>query len=106
MGGQEIPIALVRLLNVRMVDYLHLWLVGEHEGRKLLLMSSYGAKPGLNLQNINDLLVPHPPLAEQSRIVARVEQLRRLCADLRQRLTASRTTQGHLAEALVENLVA
>jgi type I restriction enzyme S subunit len=94
-------VALVRLLNVRMVDYLHLWLVSEHGGRKLLLMSSYGAKPGLNLQNISDLLVPLPPLAEQSRIVARVEQLRQLCSDLRQRLTASRTTQGHLADALV-----
>jgi type I restriction enzyme S subunit len=45
-------------------------------------------------------------LAEQSRIVARVEQLRRLCVDLRQRLAASRTTQGHLADALVENLAA
>jgi type I restriction enzyme, S subunit len=45
--------------------------------------------------------VPLPPLAEQSRIVARVESLRRLCADLRQRLTASQTTQARLADALV-----
>lgn len=95
-------VALVRLLNVHFVDYIHLWLVSEHEGRRLLLMSSYGAKPGLNLQNINDLLMPFPPLAEQSRIVARVEELRRLCADLRARLAASRTAQGHLAQALVE----
>ena len=43
-----------------------------------------------------------PPLAEQSRIVARVEELRQLCAELRQRLTASRATQGQLAQALVE----
>ena len=49
---------------------------------------------------------PFPPLAEQSRIVARIEELRQLCNDLRQRLTASRTTQGHLAEALVEDLTA
>ena len=43
---------------------------------------------------------PLPPLAEQSRIVARVEELRQLCNDLRQRLTDSRTSQGHLADAL------
>jgi type I restriction enzyme S subunit len=43
-----------------------------------------------------------PPLAEQSRIVTRVAQLRRLCADLRQRLSASQSTQAHLAEALVQ----
>jgi len=48
--------------------------------------------------------VPLPPAAEQSRIVARVEELRRLCAELRQRLSASQTTQAHLAEALVESV--
>ena len=66
-------------------------------------MSSYGAKPGLNLQNINDLLVPLPPLAEQSRIVTRVTALRRLCADLRQRLAERQSVQARLAEALVAN---
>lgn len=44
------------------------------------------------------------PLAEQSRIVTRVAQLRHLCADLRQRLTASRSTQAQLAEALVQEV--
>jgi type I restriction enzyme, S subunit len=44
------------------------------------------------------------PLAEQARIVTRVAQLRRLCADLRQRLAASQSTQAHLAEALVQEV--
>ena len=45
--------------------------------------------------------IPLPPLPEQARIVARVEALRGLCADLRQRLAASQRTQAQLAEALV-----
>jgi hypothetical protein len=94
-------VALVRLYDNRLVDHLHLWLVSEHEGRKRLLMSSYGAKPGLNLQNINELLVPLPSLAEQSRIVTRVNELHALCAELRVRLTASQLTQSHLADAMV-----
>ena len=69
----------------------------------MLLASSYGAKPGLNLQNINDLPVPLPPLPEQSRIVTRVAALRRLCADLRQRLAERQSVQARLAEALVAN---
>jgi type I site-specific restriction endonuclease len=44
-----------------------------------------------------------PPLGEQSRIVARVTELRRLCDDLRQRVAASQATQSRLAEALVES---
>lgn len=43
---------------------------------------------------------PLPPLAEQSRIVTRVNELRSLCTDLRQRLTAGQAVQAHLADAL------
>ena len=52
------------------------------------------------------LLLPVPPLAEQSRIVNRVESLLRLCFELRQRMTASQSTQARLAEALVTDLPA
>lgn len=97
-------VALIRLLDPRTVEFLHLWLINELGGRRLLLSSSYGAKPGLNLQNIKDLQVPVPPLDQQTRIVAIVESLRRLCADLRQRLTARQTTQAHLAEALIDEV--
>jgi type I restriction enzyme M protein len=40
--------------------------------------------------------------ADAEGIVTRVAQLRRLCTDLRQRLSASQSTQAHLAEALVQ----
>ncbi len=51
---------------------------------------------------IMNLPVPVPPLAEQSRIVARVEALRALCAQLRERLVSSQKSLTHLAETLVE----
>ena len=60
----------------------------------------------LESPKIFGLPIPLPPLPEQARIVARVTELRRLCADLRQRLTASQTTQSHLAEALVDSAIA
>lgn len=47
---------------------------------------------------------PFPPLAEQSRIVTRVTALRRLCADLRQRLAEREAVQARLAEALVQEV--
>jgi type I restriction enzyme, S subunit len=45
--------------------------------------------------------VPLPPAAEQSRIVFRVEHLRRLCSDLRHRIAAARERQFQLTQALV-----
>lgn len=60
------------------------------------------AQPKMNQAKLNSIVVALPPLAEQTRIVARVTQLRDLCTTLRQRLAAAQTTQRHLAEALVE----
>jgi type I restriction enzyme S subunit len=94
-------VALVRLCDARLVDFLHLWLVSGDEGRKRLLMSSYGAKPGLNLQNISDLLVPLPPLAEQIRIVTLVNEKRALCDHLRRCLNMIRFVQAKVGENLI-----
>ena len=68
------------------------------------LNSPFGTAKSVEKTLGRGVSIPLPPLAEQSRIVARVEELRRLCAELRQRLSASQTTQAHLAEALVESV--
>ena len=52
------------------------------------------------------LIVPVPPAAEQSRIVARVSELRALCAQLRDRIATTAQIQSRLAETLIEKAVA
>ncbi|WP_312259925.1 restriction endonuclease subunit S [Limnohabitans sp.] len=66
------------------------------------------AKSGMAASQVNisqaDLRgfwVPVCSKAEQSRIVTRVNEIRVLCADLRQRLSAGQAVQSHLANALV-----
>lgn len=59
--------------------------------------------PHISTKQVAELAFPLPPLIEQSRIVTRVTALRRLCADLRQRLVDAQTTQSNLAQALVES---
>ena len=61
--------------------------------------------PALSQGTLGQILVGLPPLAEQSRIVTRVTALRRLCADLRQRLADRQSVQARLAEALVGRAV-
>ncbi|MFM9917559.1 MAG: restriction endonuclease subunit S [Rhizobacter sp.] len=53
---------------------------------------------GTKLRNIR---VPLPPLGEQRRIVARVQELRDLCNGLRQRLTQAKEAQSRLADVVV-----
>ena len=69
----------------------------------LELHKGIGAKH-VNVGDMRRAAIPVPPLAEQHRIVTRVEELRRLCTDLRQRLTRARETQARLGAALVAEI--
>ena len=75
---------------------------GAEEMKRLAITTS--GLYNLSVGKIRNYAVPVPPLAEQSRIVTRVTQLRRLCADLRQRLAEREAVQARLAEALVQQV--
>ena len=81
-------------------------LVFEKSYDEIRELSAGGAQPNLNVGKVKSTLIPLPPLAEQSRIVTRITALRRLCADLRQRLAERQSVQARLAEALVASVAA
>ena len=69
---------------------------------QLIAFAPATAQKNINLEILESVLIPIPPLAEMTRIVTRIAALRRLCADLRQRLAERQAVQGRLAEALVQ----
>jgi type I restriction enzyme S subunit len=96
-------VALIKMIDEHDLfdrNYLHL-LLSSSVGQSWFKGISRSAQDGFNKNDLSPQLVPLPPLAEQHRIVARVEQLRRLCAELRERLQQARATQSRLADALV-----
>lgn len=60
------------------------------------------AQPTIPLRPLRNFLVMLPPLAEQHRIVAKVDQLMALCNQLRTRLTQARQLNEQFACTLVE----
>lgn len=60
----------------------------------------------LRVGDVELLNIPLPPLAEQHRIVAKVDQLMALCDQLKARLNQARQVHEQLASALVEQAVA
>lgn len=103
-AGANIARAICRIVPVGLVDYGFVLLLLQSQ----FMRDSFAgdtrtlAQPTLNVGLIRSSATPLPPIAEQARIVARVTEIRRSCADLRQRLERSRTTQASLADALIE----
>jgi type I restriction enzyme, S subunit len=60
----------------------------------------------LDSKDYASLPIPIPPLAEQHRIVARVDELMALCDALKARISDAAETQKHLADAIVERAAA
>ena len=85
-------------------EYLELWLNSPDFIKSIDPGRSNGV-PHISTRQLQALSLSLPPLAEQHRIVARVEELRGLCAQLRERLTDARRTQSQLADALVAEIV-
>lgn len=88
----------------QMQGYLKLLLEKQYDEMRLL--AAGGAQPNLNVRKIKEVIVPLPPLAEQRRIVAKVEQLMALVNHLETLLAESRTAAANLLEAVVSELTA
>ena len=59
----------------------------------------------LRVGDVENLSIPIPPLAEQHRIVAKVDELFAICDALKERINESQVTQLNLADALVDGAV-
>jgi len=64
------------------------------------------AQPTLNVGLIRNASTPLPPLTEQHRIVAKVDQLMALCDQFKTLLTQAHQINDQLVTALVEQAVA
>jgi type I restriction enzyme S subunit len=74
-------------------DFLALWMQSDRFMDAIDPGRSNGV-PHISTKQVGELPIDLPPLAEQARIVARVTELRRLCATLRERLQAQQATLG------------
>ncbi len=106
--GANIARAVCRILPTEKVDKSFvLWLLqSKFMQDRFVGDTRILAQPTLNVGLIRSALTPLPPLAEQHRIVAKVDELMALCDTLKARLAEARTTQIHLADAIVERAVA
>jgi type I restriction enzyme S subunit len=59
------------------------------------------ARPNLSMGNIAKFLIPIPPIVEQHRIVAKVDELMAICDQLKTRITEANELQRKIADVVV-----
>jgi type I restriction enzyme S subunit len=72
----------------------------------LLEFAPATAQKNINLEILMQVLIPLPPLAEQNRIVAKVDDLMALCDQLEASLTSAGETRKKLLDALLAEALA
>ena len=85
-------------------DYLLLFLRGQFF-RKQMEIQLVGMQPNFGSTHLGRLYIPLPPLAEQRRIVGKVDQLLGLCDELAARQAARREARSALVGATLDRLV-
>lgn len=102
-------VALVRLVDPSLgpdIEFLLMFLNSERGINQMLGSRVFTAQPNISLANVTDFLIPVPPLEEQRRIVAKVDELMVLCNALKIQIADAANTQRQLADAIVEKAAA
>lgn len=95
-------VALCRPVLLATSGLLHLWLVSEANGRGQLLKAAYGGgKPGLGLENIRDVMVALPPLAEQTALESKVQRIIKVADEQSMAVTTRRDLLATLTQSIL-----
>lgn len=105
-AGANIARAVARILAVPEIDrdYLLIVLQSQQVQTYFTAATRTLAQPTLNVGLIEQTLIPLPPLAEQCRIVAKVDQLMALCDELEAKLRRAQSHSAKLMTATVQHL--
>jgi type I restriction enzyme S subunit len=87
-------------------SFLKIVLMSDQVQKQLINSATGMTAAGIKASKLKEIPVPLPPLAEQHRIVAKVDELMALCDRLKSRITDARQLQQTLADVLVEQAVA
>lgn len=92
--------AITPLANVHS-QFLHYWVQSEYFQKAIWAEASGGTTPIVNRSKWESISIPLPPLSEQHRIVAKLEQLMRHCDELEQSIKQSQEQNEQLLQQVL-----
>ena len=97
-------IAFFRLIEPALNSYIHLFLKSGTFLSNIELVGTAG-QDNISVTKSRNIVIPLPPLAEQHRIIATVDEMIKLCDQLKAKLSQAKETQLTLADSLVEQAI-
>jgi type I restriction enzyme S subunit len=85
-------------LNLR---YINIYLMSEIGRIEIFKHMKSTAQPSISMGTIRDIDIPIPPLAEQKRIVEKVDELLALCDRLEEEIEKAESKRGEILEGMV-----
>jgi type I restriction enzyme S subunit len=105
-GAIASSLLIIRPKETVLASFLYAYLLSPLGALMIAKYDNGSAQPNLSAANVKRYLLPLPPLAEQRRIVAKVDELVALVDALETQLATARTTAANLLAALVAELTA
>ncbi len=99
-------VAIIRLFLPEIREFIHLSLISPLFQKVIEDVQVGVSREGLSMQRLRLFPMLLPPLAEQHRIVAKVDELMAVCDRLETQLTTARTESRRFLEAVLHEALA
>ena len=94
-----------RLHDQAIGAYLKIAIMSNQVQQQLINTATGMTAKGIKASKLKEIPVPIPPLAEQHRIVKKVDELMMVCDQLKARITAANQLQKKLADVVIEQAI-
>ena len=95
-GNVSQHVCIIRLYDQELVHFIHKMLISEMIWSQVMDKQVGISREGLSKQKVDEFIIPLPPLAEQKRIVDKIETLFGQIDELESQLDAKATLDEHL----------
>jgi type I restriction enzyme S subunit len=103
-GNVSQHVTIIRSLSREVLQFLHTVLISDLVQRTVMDVQVGVSREGLSIGKLAQFVIPLPPLAEQHRIVAKVDELMALCDRLEAEQADAKSAHAKLVETLLSTL--
>jgi type I restriction enzyme S subunit len=98
-------VSIIRLVDKRLRFFIHLCVISPYFQRSIMQTQVGISREGLSMKSLKEFVLPIPPLEEQDRIVAKVNQLVALCDELEAKLRKADSDSEKAMNAAVRHVL-